>query len=47
MALIEAGLQVLSIFLIFCGQEIFLWRFVLVGEGVFIHDTHVANTIRP
>ena len=46
-ALLEEGLQVLLIFLLLRRLEEILWRLVLVGEGVSVHDTDVINTVRP
>ena len=45
--MLEAGLQVIPLFLFFFRHETFLQRLVLLGEGVCIHDTHVLNIICP
>ena len=45
-ALPKASLQLLPLFLLLRCQEALLWRLVLVRDGVSIHDTHAANTVR-
>ena len=43
----EAGLQIIPLFLFLCCQEKYIWRLFMVGEGISIHDTHVVNTVSP
>ena len=48
-AVLESGLQVFPFFL-FQNQETFLWRIILVGEGVsinFMHDVNTTHTLQP
>ena len=43
--LLEEVLQIPLLFLSLFCQEIFLQQLVMVGEGISIHSTHVANTV--
>ena len=45
--LLEESLQVLPLLLLLRRLEEIIWRLVLVGEGVSVHDTDVINTVRP
>ena len=45
--LLEASLQVLTLFLLLRHYEALLWRPVLVREGGSVHDMHVVNTVCP
>ena len=45
--LLESGLPVFPFLSLLHGWGSFLRIFVLVREGISIHDTHVVNTVRP
>ena len=39
--------EVLLLIFALGGLNALLWGFGMVGDGVIIHDTHVANNVRP
>ena len=45
--LFEAGIEVLLLILLLRGFQALLLGFGLIRGSVGIHDTHVANTVRP
>ena len=45
--ILGAGVEILIFLLLMRGFQAPLRVFVLVGGGVSIHDTYVANTFRP